>query len=225
MFKEIIQVWRGKETMLDEIVGDFQEMLHIGAQMYSQVLKALFEGSGDPELKKTIYKQDAQLNAIEQTIRRKIVSLLSGGGEEPIASCLILMSISKDAERLGDYAKNILSVFEKRPQLAKVEPYYARLVQMKESIISSFAGVIEAQQHSDTKRARDIVKKSYEVQKMCNDTVAELLLSEGGPDYVAYAVLIRFFKRSLAHLSNIATSIFMPVTKIDFFDEIRRDEY
>lgn len=227
MFKELIELWKGKETLFDEIVADFEEMLRIGSSMYDQVTGALFAGQAMADLKKTLYKEDAKLNMLEQTIRRKIVSQLSSaaGFEGPIASCLILMSISKDAERLGDYAKNMYSVFAVKPVLSQEEPYYGRLQTVRKRISELFQEVRTAYHESDKEKAQQLVEASYEAQQICDENLKDLLLAGAGDDHVAYAVLSRFFKRSLAHLSNIATSIFMPVTKIDFFDEIRsKDE-
>ncbi len=224
MFKELISVWKGRPTFLDEIVRDFENMLGTGHQMFDQVTGALFEGRTMEDLKKEIYKQDSAINMQEQTIRQKIVTQLVGGAEQPIAACLILMSISKDAERLGDYIKNILEIFEVRPRLGKEGAHYDRLETVKVVISSLFAEVTRAYHNSNKKLARKLVKDSYEQQKICDQNIKELLLASPAEDYVAYAVLSRFFKRILAHLANIASSIFMPVTKIDFFDERLRDE-
>ena len=223
MFKQLIEVWKGEETLIDEIADDFQEMLRIGHGMYDEVTGALLAGEQSSDLKKSLYKQDAKLNMLEQTIRRKIVAQLTAvaGAEGPITSCLILMSVSKDAERLGDYVKNIYQVFEVKPQLAIEEPYSGRLSSIRSQISELFAGVAAAFQASDVAKARALVQSSVEAQKICDENVKDLLLAGPGADYVAYGLLTRFFKRSLAHLANIATSIFMPVTKIDFFDEIR----
>lgn len=223
MFKELIEVWKGKESLLDEVVTDFEEMLRIGSAMYEKVMGALLDGEASPDLRKDLYKEDAKLNMLEQTIRRKIVSQLSSsqGVEEPIASCLILMSISKDAERIGDYVKNMFTIYEVKPRISREEPYYGRLKAVKKEISELFESVQSAYQESNKEEARRLVEKAFNAQKICDENLKDLLLATPGEDHVAYAVLSRFFKRSLAHLSNIATSIFMPVTKIDFFDEIK----
>lgn len=224
MFKQLIEVWKGKETFLDDIIKDFEEMMTISHRMFNLVSEALFAGKAMGDLKTVLYKEDSRLNFLEQTIRRKIVTQLSTREEEPLAACLILMSISKDAERLGDYAKNILEVFEIKSKLGKEEPYYGNIEKVKSRISGLFKEVLTAYHESDQKKARQLVRDSFEHQKICNQTIKELLMAKPGEDHVAYAVLTRFFKRILAHLSNIATSVFMPVTKIDFFDPHRRDE-
>ena len=224
MFKELIELWKGKETLIDEIIDDFSDMLRIGHEMYRKVTPAVLGGEVRDDFKKELYKEDAKLNMLEQTIRRKIMVQLKGaeGAEGPIASCMILMSISKDAERLGDYAKNIFQVYELKPHIDHEQPYFNRLQSVSQTIDELFCGVLEAYRKSDKVKARSLVQSSYEAQKLCDDNLKDLLRAEPLKDGVAYAVLSRFLKRSLAHLGNIATSVFMPVTKIDFFDEIRR---
>lgn len=224
MFKELLELWSDETSFLDEIMRDFEEMIRLAHRMYDQVTNALFENQTMEGLKKEIYTSDGQLNADEQSIRRKIFTQLSAKSDEPIASCLILMSISKDVERLGDYAKNILEVFEVKSKLEHTEPYFGRLLTLKKEISTMFDEVHKAYRESDKKKARALVRKSYELQKLCDENVRQLLTADPGEDHVAYTLLSRFFKRSLAHLSNIATSIFMPITKIDFFSPSRRDE-
>lgn len=223
MFRELIELWKGEETLIDEIVDEFKEMVALAESMTRDVNRVLFEGGTNEEFKKKLYKKDSKLNFSEQTIRRKIMSQLAGtGAEGPIASCLILMSVSKDAERLGDYAKNIYEIAEIKQKLEKEEPYYGRLLRIRDRLEELFSEVLKAYQESDKYRARELVELSYQAQRLCNENVGELLLADPANENVAYAVLTRYYKRCLAHLSNIATSIFMPVTKIDFFDEIRK---
>lgn len=224
MFKELIEVLQGKETLFDEIKRDFEEMIFVGHQMFDLVTSALLkEGEFEGDLKKEIYKLDALLNGKEQSIRQAIMTILSAGSA-PIAACLILMSVSKDAERLGDYSKNILQVFEAKPHLRKGGVYYDQFVELRGQISLLFGRVLKAYHESDKIIARALYKESYAHQKKCDEILKELLLAKPEEDHVAHAVLIRFSKRILGHLSNISTSVFMPVTKIDFFDNKKRDE-
>ncbi len=39
---------------------------------------------------------------------------------------------------------------------------------------------------------------------------------------VCFALTARYFKRITAHLSNIATSVVLPLSELDYFDEKRR---
>ena len=50
--------------------------------------------------------------------------------------------------------------------------------------------------------------------------IIELTSSElSSRDIVCLVLICRFYKRIAAHLSNIATSVVMPVDFMDFFDE------
>ena len=42
-------------------------------------------------------------------------------------------------------------------------------------------------------------------------------------DAVCLVLVLRFYKRLVAHMSNIATTVVMPVDMIDFYDEPGED--
>ena len=83
------------------------------------------------------------------------------------------MSISKDVERIGDYGKNILEVFEAKPQLGKEEPYYGRLITIKTQISELFKEVLTAYHESDKQKARAQVTVSFEHQQICDKNINE----------------------------------------------------
>ena len=59
-------------------------------------------------------------------------------GDAP--ACLILMSVSKDVERAGDYCKNLLEVAEMLKTPAQETKYADDLREIADQVASSFAG-------------------------------------------------------------------------------------
>lgn len=80
----------------------------------SQIYFNEIDGNGEPE-RATLFEQDAKVNALEQTIRRQIITHLSlPGNEADVPYSLLLMTLVKDVGRLGDYGKNLAQLAEIR---------------------------------------------------------------------------------------------------------------
>jgi hypothetical protein len=43
------------------------------------------------------------------------------------------------------------------------------------------------------------------------------------PDAVARALALRYFKRIVAHLTNVLSAVVMPIDRLDYFDEDPED--
>ena len=57
-------------------------------------------------------------------------------------------------------------------------------------------------------------------QETYEQTIREITTSDlGTNDAVCLVLVLRFFKRLVAHMSNIASTVVMPVDLIDFYDE------
>ena len=73
---------------------------------------------------------------------------------------------------------------------------------------------------NQAKNARGYIRELIKLQKRCDKIVDELLSGKKNVENcVAVVLLARYFKRIMAHLANIASSVVMPVNKLDYFDE------
>jgi phosphate uptake regulator len=111
MFENLLSFWKGKDFLI-KVMEDFRVMLDETESMFEAVCARLLNGKDDPELKDRIYKVDKQVNRIQRDIRKRIVEHLSLQPTVDTNACLLLMSVVKDAERLGDYCKNLYEVTE-----------------------------------------------------------------------------------------------------------------
>jgi hypothetical protein len=58
--------------------------------------------------------------------------------------------------------------------------------------------------------------------KWCDSVVVELAHSDlSVNEAVCFTLLARYFKRIVAHLVNIATSVILPLSDLDYYDEKR----
>ena len=80
--------------------------------------------------------------------------------------------------------------------------------------------VREAFIKSDTGKAMEAAAKGRSISKQCEKITEELLDSEYSASHaVVLALGSRYIKRIALHLSNIATSIFLPLPEMDFSAE------
>ncbi len=219
MFKELLRIWQG-ESLLSKMTKNFRKMLRNGRWMFEEVTDSWITGQDITEIRDELYDRDHEINLAQQKVRRRIVNHLAVNPSGDLAACLILMSVVKDAERIGDYCKNMYEVIEHiRPEEGESEAFVV-LQRMRDEILESYHAVIHAFVRSDEEAARSVIERNGPLAKECDGWVEKYLKGEeGGVNAVAYSLLFRYFKRVSGHLTNIATSVVAPVDQIDYYDE------
>ncbi len=219
-FQSLFKAWRG-QSLLSNTLDEFVEMLDNTHWMYRRAATALWEEADVEGFKKAIRERDILVNKAERRIRKKIIRHLAINPRSDINQSLILMSVVKDAERLGDYAKNMIEVSEYRKTYKDRNELVPRFKAIQAEIEWMFECVGHAFRYGDEKESRNIVSRMSKVTEECDQLIEEILNTEGLTvrQGAAYALLARYYKRFAAHLGNIATSIIMPTHKLDYFDE------
>lgn len=210
-----------RSPLLDKAVGDFLSMVEHCHWMHGRAGLALW-GLADVETVRTeIYRRDIEVNRAERRVRKAIVSHLSMNPKSDLSLCLILMSVGKDAERVGDYCKNMMDLADYHPPGDDDHPIVERLKAIQEEVDGLFPSVIQAFRDDDEPLAGELVRGERELTQRCEALVDEVLDAPGltSRQAVSYTLMARFQKRIAAHLGNIATAVVMPVHKLDYFDE------
>ena len=125
------------------------------------------------------------------------------------------MSIAKDAERIGDYAKNLFDLAANDVELGDERE---RLVAIKDRISKVLVKTRNVYHERDEDGARAQMATCDAIQDECDLRVRELCKVEG-VNAAGAALSYRYFKRITSHALNIATSLVMSVDKLDFYDE------
>ncbi len=207
--------------ILEQAVDDFLSMIEHSHWMFQRAGDVLW-GKAELDTARTeVYQRDILVNKAERAVRKAIISHLAVNPRSDTAFCLILMSVGKDAERVGDYCKNIMdlpdyhTIGEDRNQVTQ------ELQRIHEAVGKLFPKVVAAFRESDEEAGGELVRAEREVTVPCDDIIEQVLASSGlsNRQAVAYTLLARFYKRIAAHLGNIASSLVMPVHKLDYFDE------
>ncbi|UCD55629.1 MAG: hypothetical protein JSV93_02225 [Candidatus Omnitrophota bacterium] len=224
MFNNLISFWKGKD-FLTEVLEEFKEMLDDTKYMFESVCRELIEGKMSPDLKDKIYEVDRKVNRLEKEIRKRIVEHLSIQPTVDVPVSLVLMSVVKDAERIGDYCKNLFEVIDLLDKPLKQERFEKLFNGIDKKILEEFEKTQKAFMESDEEVAKEILYLEREVVKNCEDIVKKLAKSNlSTNEAVCFTLLARYFKRVAAHLANIGSSVILPVSDLDFFDEKLRHE-
>jgi len=224
MFKNLLQFWKGKD-FLNQVLDEFTNMLNDTQNMFDSVRRKLINNEEVEGLKDTVYEIDRKVNSLERDIRKRIVEHLSINPSVDTAVCLLLMSVVKDAERLGDFCKNLFEVTELLDKPIDKKKYKELFGNIDEELSVLFKRTRDAFIQSDEQEATQTWDHERSIIKKCDEIIEKLAKSNFSVnEAVCFTLMSRYFKRLSAHLANITTSVILPIDKLDYFDEKRKDE-
>lgn len=219
-FGSILDLFK-QDNWNSDLVDKIVEMLDLGASMFEYTTGVIVDGEPDSDPQTMLYDRDIRINKLEREIRRRVVSRLSvRGNRAEVPSALIFMNVVKDSERIGDYVKNLYEVNDMMPDNVDRELYGKHLRDFTAVIADLFVKTQQAFQQSDEIMAGRVIKKVKETGRACEAAIRELTVSNlATNDAVCLVLTLRFYKRLVAHMGNIATTVVMPVDLLDFYDE------
>ncbi len=220
MFKRLIEAWRRKPILL-QMCEELVQMLDDAHWMFQSVTRLLLQGDGtEPELTRLVYDRDIKINQQERHLRKQLVEHLAFLPGSDVPTCLVLMSVVKDAERIGDYCKNILEVAGWLKAPLSGDPHAETFRTLITEVAAAFAPTGECFAESDPDLGQEVLAKTRALAEQADELIDRLLEAElTCRQAVSYTLLARYLKRVSAHLANIASSTVMPLHKLDFFDE------
>jgi len=195
------------------------QMMRDGRAVYDAATGAVFGGGKSKETKREVKSTDREINQAQRDVRRALMVHSSVTGTLDLALVLTYMSVVKDAERIGDYAKNLYDIakygtnFEESPDRAVLEEHHEAVGML----IDRAAEVFEAR---DAEAAQELLVRGDEILEACDASVRLAYESEGPvSDAVAKALFYRYLKRITAHVMNLMTALVLPVDQLDYYDE------
>ncbi len=221
MFKEIYSALTSENT-LDQAFDELTQMLEHGAWMFDRANGVISSTVDAEEVKDALYSRDRAINDLERSIRRKVMRHLTINPGHDVAIALALMSVAKDAERIGDYCKNVFEVGTFYTEGFRSEKYRDALEDMADRIHDLFGILALAAKHSDEKKADKVIKQVQGVRTECDSLIVDLLNDEQNMEFheaVAYSLLARHYKRVASHLANVATAVTGNLVELDFYPE------
>jgi phosphate uptake regulator len=201
----------------DRIEAKLQAMLGHNRYELDLAVSALFGEVVAREVNDDLRSTDQKVNSLEREIRRELVvhSSVRGGVDTP--AILVYMSIVKDVERVGDYAKNLLDLALDGSDFSSLEDAadWRRVCSEISSFISD-AG--EAFKNRNADRCRSLLAHGDSFLSDFDDRVSRLVRGDDTASQpVARALAYRYLKRIVAHLMNLLSAVVMPLDQLDYF--------
>jgi phosphate uptake regulator len=214
----------GGDAQLEKIEGEIREMLVNDRHTFDTAINSLIGGTAPELVDKDIHKSDRRVNKAERRVRRELVVHVSvRGASADIPFVLASMSVVKDAERIGDYSKNIWDIANSGVDLSDADDIDT-LIRFRDRISKLIGETARVFGDKDTEAAHTILKTADDLTDEYDRLIDEQLHTDRlAREAVPRALLYRYFKRITAHLMNILTSLVMPIDRLDYYDEDKAD--
>jgi phosphate uptake regulator len=218
MFSQLIAALKANDK-LDAAFREFAEMLEAAAWMFDEANDVLRRKKSAKDVGDALYQRDKDINRLLRSLRGNILTHLTVNPVADIPGCLALMSVAKDAERIGDYCKNVYEVGRFYEVDYRIDQYHEPLEDIRTRTKDLFSDVRAAFDASSVRQAKAAIKAADRIRAEC-DAIEESLLrdkqSVATHEAVAYSLLGRHYKRVASHLANIATAVFGKIEELDF---------
>jgi phosphate uptake regulator len=207
---------------MEHVQSVLLEMLADDRHSFDVATSSLLGGADSATVGADLRTTDGRVNEGQRTIRRELMVHASVHGTSQVSAIMIYMSIVKDVERIGDYAKNIFDVAAQGGSLSgedqpELREHRDRISMMITEAASAFAD-------EDVETANKLIIEGDAMQDVFDQHVADLVSTERrGSEAVPTALMYRYFKRIVGHLMNLLSAVVMPLDQLDYYDEQRAD--
>jgi len=217
MFRELMKIW-SEQSFSSRIVKDFLFMLDSSEEMLSYAFTSLTKKGDAKEYQRNIYSKDQSINIKERDIRKQVLVHLSTNPNCNLTACLALICIAKDAERLGDYVKNLFELQSLLKNSKSNRKLFKKLFDENgKDLLELFKKVSKSFKSSDKELASAAITEGRDISKRCEEIIEEAIVSDySNRQAVVLALGARYMKRIALHLSNIASSVVNPLTDLDY---------
>jgi phosphate uptake regulator len=214
----------GTDQTLEEIEETIVEMLLTNRHTFDLAINTVLGGTDPVAVDREVHKSDRKVNKAERRIRKELVVHTSVHGKRAdLPRVLVAMSVIKDAERIGDYAKNIWDLADAGVDLSEDEDIET-LLALRDRTSRLLGDSARIYKERDAEAVHELAPKWDEWLAEYDACLVDQLESAApARAAVARAVLYRYLKRITAHALNITTSLVMPVHRLDYYDEKKAD--
>lgn len=214
---------RGSGGGIQDVERRLVTMMRDGRDVYDAATAAVFGGGTSKETKREVKGTDRGINLAQKEVRRALLMHGAVTGDPDLPLILSYMSVVKDVERVGDYAKNLYDLakygadFSAAPDRAELERYRDAVGDLMDEAAAVF-------ENRDVNRATQLVTKADSFLDEYDAHVKAQARSEGSAfDAVVRVLYYRYLKRITAHVMNLMTALVLPVDQLDYYDEAKDD--
>lgn len=217
MLREILEAFKTKDE-LGSLIEELSSMLERSAEIVREATGVYFGALDVPVDRKSFKSQDVKINKAERKIRKRLLWHLAGqthGRDVPTG--LLLMSLVKDAERIGDYGKDLAVLTSFAGGAAQADTTVLR------AIADEVCGIVEALpkvfRDSDQAAAVQLVRQGRTLSDRCEEHLRKLASGTVQPGLASHLLGTQYYLRTLGHAMNILSGLVNPLHKLDYHDE------
>lgn len=217
----VLNFFRQSDSPMDEIEARVHQMIIDAHAVYETAMGAVFGGGKSKQTKNEVKSTDHEINVAQQDVRRALVMHAAVSPGTDVAATLTFMSIVKDIERIGDYAKNLYDLAKYGVDFEAAEDH-DELAAYRDAVGQLLLDAADTYESGDTEHADALVTKADGFLSDYDAHVKAAYKSDwSAEDAVARALYFRFLKRITAHVMNTMTSLVLPIDMLDYYDEPR----
>lgn len=204
---------------LSPVRRDFQDMLNLASDLVVEAGDQYWNHHGDSPDGLCCETVDKHLNELQQSARRGIILHLAASESADMPYALLLMSLVKDVERVGDYAKNLARIPSMTGQVGVPlpdTPLVQEIHRLADEIdaVSRMAPKLYADADGET-AARLATEGDARAARL-DQLIGEVARSEVDAGTATRLTLtIRFYKRVQGHFLNVLTCMLVPLDRLD----------
>jgi phosphate uptake regulator len=220
MLRELLALFKSDNTIA--LMGDtFSEMLKLATELTRSAGVFYFDAPPTPDDRTAVYRSDIQLNKLQRRLRKQVITHLTLSDDRKyVAYGLLLMSLVKDVERIGDYCKNLVEIYDEGGGPLPGDENEAELREIRALVEDSLQVADRVFAQSDAHTALDLMRQGREVNRRCDALVSRIARSGYDAATTTTTVLgTRYYKRIQSHLLNVLSGVVMPLHKVDYYDE------
>ena len=159
---------------IEQLRSELSTMLQDGRHAFDAAADVVLSG-GDPEsVRASILATDAKINEAERRVRRELVVHGTVFGANALPGILVLMSLVKDAERIGEYAKAVFGVSSNGGSIPASGPPNDTLVELRDRASDHLGRAIELFSNRDEPAATAYLEANDAFQQDCAAAIKAL---------------------------------------------------
>lgn len=216
MLKEILRLFK-KSDFFMEAHQEACRMIRWDRQMFENA-SAILRGKPIPHPKIDVYKKERSVDEAIREIRKKILIHLSVSEPVDAPASIVLLDIALDLERIGDYTTNIAEIADHAPNKLEAGVLDSDLREIEEHASHYFQVIATVFERYDKDLIQEIISKR--IPHKCDELLNRLISEDLGmtqQNAVVLALYIRYLKRVVSHLLNIAKTLIQPFDRARFF--------
>ena len=217
MLRAILEALKGRDDIA-VLVDEFSGMLELASQILHAASDAYFSPLDSTVDREAFRAQDVKINKLERKIRKRLLWLLMEQDDARNAPTgLLLMSLVKDAERIGDYAKDIAMLSTFAGGAAQADPAVLRGIATEVGdMVNALPRVFR---DSDRTVAAQLVRQGRSLSDRCEDHLKRIASGPTFAGLASHLLATQYYLRTLGHAMNILSGLVNPLHKVDYHDD------